>query len=464
MTFNANLAEIVEANENGLLGAHPSWGRVPLKDVASILNGYPFDARLFGSNGVPLLRIRDVLKSATNTKYSGEIPEGYWIRSGDLVVGMDGDFNCARWKGEPALLNQRVCKLSADSRFFHPSFLHRVLGGYLAAINSYTSSITVKHLSSKTIGEIPLPLPPLSEQRRSADKLDDLLARVETSRDRLDRVPGILKRFRQAVLAAATSGELTQDWREAAVKLDAWQTLSIGDIVDDVRYGTSKKCEHAPGQVPVLRIPNVSDGVISHDDLKHAEFDDSELRKLALAPGDILMIRSNGSVDLVGRSAVATYREEGFLYAGYLIRLRANQEIVRPEFLNLSISSPSTRGIIELTARSTTGVNNINAEEIRSLPIALPSLAEQDEIVRRVGILFGLASQVEAQARKGTHEVEALVTAILAKAFRGELVPQDHNDEPASVLLDRIRTERDAAGTAPKKRGRALKVAVGAEI
>jgi type I restriction enzyme S subunit len=345
-----------------------------------------------------------------------------------------------------------------------PDLLHRFIrqeSFRAAARASMTGAVGQARVGKEFMEATVIPVPPLSEQRRIADKLDDLLARVDACRDRLDRVPAILKRFRQAVLAAATSGELTRDWRDTAAETDAWRTLSIGEIVDDVRYGTSKKCEHAPGKVPVLRIPNVAGGFISHDDLKHAEFDDSELRKLSLAPGDVLMIRSNGSVDLVGRSAVATAREAGFLYAGYLIRLRVLREIVRPGFLHLSISAPATRDIIELTARSTTGVNNINAEEIRSLPIAVPSLAEQDEILRRVGLLLDLADLLEARTRTGTDRVQALVPAILAMAFRGDLVPQDPSDEPASVLLDRIQAVRPSSGPALKKRGRSPKVPVG---
>lgn len=283
-----------------------------------------------------------------------------------------------------------------------------------------------------------LPLAPLAEQKRITDKLDALLARVDACRDRLDRVPAILKRFRQSVLAAATSGDLTRDWREDRGSADEWEEVPLGSLLIDVRYGTSKKCDYRPEKTPVLRIPNVVSGAINHDDLKFADFDESEREKLALIPGDILMIRSNGSVGLVGRTALITERESGFLYAGYLIRLRPDTRRARPAYLSLYLAGPSSRARVERAARSTTGVNNINAEEIRAFPVRIPSLEEQDEIAARVTELFEIAERLDARLAFSRTQIYRTTPSILAKAFRGELVPQDPNDEPASVLLARV--------------------------
>ena len=141
-------------------------------------------------------------------------------------------------------------------------------------------------------------------------------------------------------------------------------------------YGTAKKCSYEPRATPVLRIPNVVNGTVSHDDLKYAQFDDAERSKLELAPGDLLMIRSNGSLGIVGRAAVVSSREAGFLYAGYLIRLRPDTDQARAQYLALHLESPESRSTIEQMARSTTGVNNINAEEIRRLQIWVPSISQ----------------------------------------------------------------------------------------
>lgn len=167
MSFTASLKQLVQENRNRLLGKHPSWKRVDLREVAAVLNGFAFPSSKFSKDiGKPLLRIRDILKQSTETKYTGDYDPMYLVNASDLLIGMDGDFNCAFWRGSEALLNQRVCKLNVHDHLYSRKFLAYALPGYLKAINDATSSITVKHLSSSTIEEIPLPLPPRPEQHR----------------------------------------------------------------------------------------------------------------------------------------------------------------------------------------------------------------------------------------------------------------------------------------------------------
>ncbi|OGT74746.1 MAG: hypothetical protein A2W76_11195 [Gammaproteobacteria bacterium RIFCSPLOWO2_12_47_11] len=194
--------------------------------------------------------------------------------------------------------------------------------------------------------------------------------------------------------------------------------------------------------------------MIDHTDLKYAMLTALEYEKLQLISGDILVIRSNGSVSLVGKCALVKEAESGFAYAGYLIRLRPNYTLIEPEFLNLVLGNYDIRLQIELEARSTSGVNNINSEEVRALRFSLPPLAEQQEIVRRVEELFKLADQLEVRYEKAKAYTDKLTSSILAKAFRGELVPQDLNDEPASVLLERIRQQQANAPKKPKITGK----------
>src|SRR5690554_5144233 len=215
MAFNSTPQDIIEQNINGLLDIHRSWKRVPLALVSDVKNGFAFKSTLFNNQGEGerLIRIRDVLPGDTKTYYSGMVPDGYWVNPDDIVVGMDGDFNLACWQSRPALLNQRVCRLDVTSQSYIKRFFYRVLPGYIEAVNLNTSSTTVKHLSSKTLSELLIPLPPPAEQKVIADKLDTLLAQLENTKARLERIPQIPKRFRQSVLAAAVSGRLTEEWR-----------------------------------------------------------------------------------------------------------------------------------------------------------------------------------------------------------------------------------------------------------
>lgn len=334
--------------------------------------------------------------------------------------------------------------------------------GYLVRTNEFIDAMTslvqgalYPAIRGKDVRAHQIPVAPLNEQRRIADKLDATLARVDTLNDRLARITPLLKRFRQSVLAAATSGRLTEDWRKANQGASAWLNTTFDTVISDLRYGTSKKCEANAQGIAVLRIPNVgSSGSPDLTDLKFAEFDEKEYSKLSLIEGDLLTIRSNGSVDLVGKACVVDKKTEGLLFAGYLIRMRLDKEKINPLFAYYVISSPSVRAHIELTAKSTSGVNNINSEEVRALPLALPSLEEQTEIVRRVKTLFAFADRLEARLQSAQTAAERLTPALLAKAFRGELVPQDPNDEPAAELLRRLREGRAAEAPAKRSRGR----------
>lgn len=215
MSFVADLSGLVAASRDGRHACPPDWPRVPLGSVAGIINGFPFKSGGFGASGAPVIRIRDVTRGSTTTKYDGPIPEGFWVEAGDLIVGMDGDFSAAFWGAERALLNQRVCKIVPNPRKADRRYLSYVLPGYLELINANTPSVTVKHLSSRTLAAIPIPLPPLETQRQVANRIDDLWTEIDDGEGALARAQNDLATWRKALLKAAVTGELTADWRAA---------------------------------------------------------------------------------------------------------------------------------------------------------------------------------------------------------------------------------------------------------
>lgn len=435
------------------------WCRARVSELGDVRLGRQRSPdRAHGLHMRPYMRAANVTWAGLNVDDAKEMdfsPEEYEVfalRRGDVLVGEASGSRLevgksAVWRDEvPGACFQNTLIRVRTSQAMLPEYLQRHLqhDALRGALAEGARGIGIYHLGAAGLAQWEIAVPPLPEQERIVQKLDSLLMVVDACRQRLDRVPGILKRFRLSVLAAATTGELTREWREERGAVREWPTVLLGDLLTDVRYGTAQKCAYQPRAIPVLRIPNVADGIISHDDLKYAVFDDAERAKLELTPGDVLVIRSNGSLGLVGRAAVVTEREAGFLYAGYLIRLRLNHARARPGYVARYLESPACRSIIERTARSTTGVNNLNAEEIRRLMIPVPSLAEQDEIIRRAKELLDQADQVDRRVARAVAALERAVPAVLGKAFRGELVPQDPNDEPASVMLERIRAQQSA--------------------
>lgn len=147
--------------------------KVKLGEAADILSGYAFKSELFSdSEGMPLIRIRDVVRGFTETRYSGEFGDEFVVQNGEIVIGMDGNFNAAKWGGGRALLNQRVCKIKARESVLNENYLFHYLPNALKKIEDATPFVTVKHLSVKGIREIEIPIPPLPEQHSIAAILD----------------------------------------------------------------------------------------------------------------------------------------------------------------------------------------------------------------------------------------------------------------------------------------------------
>jgi len=332
-----------------------------------------------------------------------------------------------------------------------------------------------------------IPLPPLPEQHRIVEKIEALFSELDNGVQQLKTAQQQLNVYRQAVLKWAFEGKLTEEWRKqqprpptaetllgrikaergeqakaSGKKLkplaplaekeladlpllpEGWSWEKLGNVIEEPKYGTSKKCDYDISGKGVLRIPNIGEGVIDNSDLKHAEFDAKEIETYRLESGDLLIIRSNGSVDLVGKCALITGQDEKYLFAGYLIRLRPSKNTVNSKYLLNNLVSHELRNQIESKAKSTSGVNNINSDELKGLIIPVCSLKEQLQIVQEIESRLSVCDKLEEIITESLQQAEALRQSILKKAFEGKLVPQDPKDLPASELLNQIKEEKRA--------------------
>jgi type I restriction enzyme, S subunit len=427
-----------------------NWSRTALSEIASIKMGQSPGSHSYNDigEGLPFFQGKaefgKIYPTATR-----------WTSNPIRIADVDDILLSVRAPVGPTNLATEKCCIGRGLAAIQSDVLfnQRYLFYYFRSIGPWLSQqgtgSTFAGINSRFIHNLEVPVAPIAEQKRIADKLDVLSERIDACQARLARVRRMLDRYRKVVLTAAISGELTEDWD---TKQQKWLTCPLSSMLTDIRYGTAKKslAELKDG-TPVLRIPNIKDGQIDPSDLKYGSFSENELKTFALKTDDLLMIRSNGSLGLVGKVAVVEPEFEGYLFAGYLIRLRLNLGMVNPNYLSLYLSSPKIRRQIESTARTTVGINNINSKDIRNIQIELPPIDEQKEIVRRAEALFTCADCIETRYQAAQTQVEKLTPLILSKAFRGELVPQDPNDEPASVLLERIRAERAAKPKTSKK-------------
>jgi type I restriction enzyme S subunit len=276
-------------------------------------------------------------------------------------------------------------------------------------------------------------LAPFAEQRRIVAKLNPLLDRTARARADLNHIPILTAKYKEALLAAAFSGDLTREWREAQ-HLAAPEEVTLAEVALDFAYGSSAKSKPS-GEVPVLRMGNIQGGRLDWSDLVYTS-DTVEIQKYRLQAGDVLFNRTN-SPELVGKTALFN-NHRAAIFAGYLIRVRCNERVI-PAYLVYSLNSPAGREYCWRVKTDGVSQSNINARKLAEFAFPLPSPEEQREIVRRVDAAFVRFDTLTAEHARAAHLLLRLDELILARAFRGELVPQDTRDESASELLLRIR-------------------------
>ncbi len=378
----------------------------------------------------------------------------YWAfdTSAVLLAG-NGSFSIKKYTGK---FNAYQRTYVIEPILIKNEFLYWLIRGNIREITENGRGSTIPYIRKGDITDINVALPSQLEQTLIADKLKTLLAQVDSTKARLEQIPQILKRFRQAVLATAVNGKLTEKWRGSS-HLQGWQQGKLGDFVKKPSYGTSSKSSKE-GLVPVLRMGNIQDGKLDWTDLVYTS-DATEIKKYKLEHKDVLFNRTN-SPELVGKTAIYN-SEQPAIYAGYLIRVQCLPTL-NPDYLNYHLNSFIGKQYCHSVKSDGVSQSNINAQKLIAYPLHLPPLPEQHEIVRRVEQLFAYADTIEKQVNNALTRVNSLTQSILAKAFRGELTAQwraENTDlisgeNSAAALLEKIKAERAASGgkkTARKK-------------
>ena len=340
-----------------------------LTDICDIQYGYAFDSVYFteDSSYPPLVRIRDVKRGFSETYYSGEYPEEYVLHAGDLLVGMDGEFNIARWKSIDALLNQRVCKLTAKEGT-NEEYLRFAMVKALKTIEDKTAFVTVKHLSAKELNKLELDIPCIEEQNLRADSLSKLEKIISLREEELRQLDDLIKaRFVEMF------GDMylnTMAWREIHLE-------TMADIVSGITKGR-KAAGKKLTKVPYMAVSNVKDGYIDWTTVKTIEATDEEINQYRLLPDDVLMTEG-GDPDKLGRGAIIRTPLKNCIHQNHIFRVRLDESHILPDYFAQYLKHQRAKRYFLRCAKQTTGIASINMKQLKALPVLLPPLELQNE-------------------------------------------------------------------------------------
>ncbi|MDL1973881.1 MAG: restriction endonuclease subunit S [Deltaproteobacteria bacterium] len=468
---------------------------------------YGWTSKASHSGTLRYVRTTDISNGKINWEkvpFCFKIPDDikkYKIQKDDILVSRAGSVG----------VSYRIKKVPFDAVFasylirfkpiqnIDPKYIEYYLKSdeYWKSISDFTAGIAIPNVNASKLSQLKIPVAPINEQRRIVARLEKLLQKIDACKERLDKIPTILKRFRQSILAAACTGRLTADWRgenpdvEPATELlkkiqkerknryekeckkaklegrrkpkkqlvknrnileeesfdipDNWAFCFFEDIAANKPnpfkagpFGSSltKSC-YVPSGYKIYGQEQVIRGDYSYGDYYIDEEKFLALKTCEVRAGDILV----SLVGTIGKVLIIPDIFEKGIINPRLIKITLFEEISR-KYIASFLSSTVAMNTLRKDSHGGT-MDILNMRMLKNLPIPLPPITEQHEIVRCVEVLFKVADQIEERYKKGKAYVFKLTQSILAKAFRGELVPQDPNDELASELLKQIQEEKD---------------------
>lgn len=439
------------------------------------------------SNGTIDLRRVGYLK-----ELSPHIIEKYKLLPGDVLFS---HINSDLHLGKTALFDfsnilllhgMNLLLIRPNKALLVPKFLNYLCNQYRFSgifVSIAQHAVNQSSINQAKLKNLPISLPPFPEQHRIVAKIEELFTKHDAGVKSLEKTKAQLKRYRQSVLKHAFEGKLTEEWRErhkdelepASVLLERikeerkknvkekykelppldaselpelpewWVWTRLNDVISENLIGIVRsssqqnKNDHGYGYIKMNNV--TMDGKVVLSDLVYVDASEGELERYSLRKGDILFNTRN-SVELVGKTGIVRFDAEKFVYNNNLMRIRTSDQI-SPYLLVYQMCSHQFRSRMEKVKRATTNVAALYAKDILPLPVLLMPQAEQHKIAEEIERRFSVADKAEKVIDQSLKKAERLRQSILKKAFEGKLMPQDPTDEPASVLLERIKEDRE---------------------
>lgn len=463
------------------------WAMAQVGALGDFINGMAFKPTDWGETGTPIIRIQNLTDPDRPINLTErEVDEKYVVEHGDILVSWSATLDAFKWHGSRAYVNQHIFKVVPNSEL-DPGFVFYALKKSIKELISseHLHGSTMKHINRRPFLAHPCALPPLNEQQRIVEKIETLFVELDKGEESLRQVQTLLARYRQSVLKAAVTGELTADWRaERTGKLEhgrdllerilqtrreTWEGRGKYPEPDDPNiYGLPELPEGwvwasfdqlfdvFGGATPSRREPKNWNGEIpwvSSGEVAFCRISDTKEKitqqgyescSTKLHPAGTILLAMIGEGKTRGQAAILDVPACNNQNAA---AIRASVTEIPPEYVYYYL-----KGRYEQSRKEGQGGNQpaLNGRKVKAFVMPLPSLEEMREIVDRVGEALDLSRSVEATCGVELKRSAALRQSILKDAFSGRLVPQDPNDEPVSELLARIHRSQEA-GRAAKR-------------
>lgn len=494
-------------------GMPSGWVKVAIGETGEYVNGFAFKPEHREPTGRPIVRIQnltDPMKPLNRTQL--KVPDAYEVRAGGMLVSWSATLDVFVWRGETALVNQHIFKVVPEVGLFEPRLLFYWLKRAIDELEEteHLHGSTMKHINRGPFMAHELPLPPYPEQARIVAKLEELLPDLDAGVAELKAAQRKLAQYRQSLLKAAVEGALTAEWRAANPPQETGGQLLQRILTERRQRWEARQLERLqaqgkalpkdwqkkypePVQPGIAELPALPKGWVwaSVDQLASLGTGVTPLRSKRhyFEGGDIPWVTSGAlndewvarGTEMVTSTAMKECRLELYPPGSLLIAMYGEgktrgkcAELSIPATINQAIAALVFEGIVQecrpyiktfllksyddMRGQASGGVQpNLNLQIIRSVAVPLPPLAEQMAVRDHLSEQLEAASIQQIEIERILKHTAAQRQNLLRAAFAGQLVPQDPNDEPASVLLDRIRAERAAQGSVKKPRGRAAR-------
>jgi type I restriction enzyme S subunit len=337
---------------------------------------------------------------------------------GTLLIALYGaTIGKLAFLGVDAATNQAVCGIYQNENI-DSKYLYNFLFNKKQDLVNQGIGGAQPNISQTILKKLEIPFPPIEIQQAIVSKIEELFSELDKGIEDLKTAQQQLKTYRQSVLKWAFEGKLTNENVKDGELPKGWKKVTIGDVCYSVEYGSGTKSKKE-GKVPVLRMGNIQNGVFDWTDLVYSD-DDLEIKKYLLKKNDVLFNRTN-SAEWVGKTAI--YKgERPAIFAGYLIRINRIEELIDAAFITYYLNSLEAKKYGNSVRSFGVNQSNINGTKLKTYPINLPTLKEQNLIIQEIESRLSVADKMEESIAHSLLQAESLRQSILKKAFSGELV------------------------------------------